>query len=54
MFIDGYRIGPVIWDGKNSYGNSLSPGIYIVKLNISSEDGMLSSESIPIAITPNY
>jgi hypothetical protein len=54
MFIDGYRIGPIIWDGKNSYGNSLSPGIYIVKLNISSEDGMLSSESIPIAITPNY
>ncbi len=35
----GYRLGPVIWDGTDSYGNQVGAGIYIYKVRVFSEAG---------------
>lgn len=52
FYDDGYRIGPVRWDGRNEYGRNVSAGIYIARLNIELEDGSYETKSIRIAITP--
>ena len=49
---DGYRIGPIIWDGRNHYGSRVSPGIYIANLGVNTEDGDFSSKSIRIILLP--
>ena len=51
FYNDGFRIGPINWDGKSESGESLSSGLYIANLNISSENGMFETKSIRIAIT---
>jgi hypothetical protein len=52
FYDDGYRIGPIRWDGRNEYGRNVSAGLYIAKLNIELEDGSYETKSIRIAITP--
>ena len=52
FYDDGYRIGPIRWNGKNEYGRNVSAGLYITKLNIQLEDGSYETKSIRIAITP--
>ena len=52
FYDDGYRIGPVRWDGRNEYGRNVSAGLYIARLNIELEDGSYETKSIRIAITP--
>ena len=52
VYNDGYRIGPINWDGKSKNGDNLSAGLYIAKLNIDLENGMFETKSIRIAITP--
>ena len=52
FYDDGYRIGPIKWDGRNEYGRNVSAGLYIAKLNIELEDGSYETKSIRIAITP--
>ena len=49
---DGYRVGPINWNGKDEYGGNLSAGIYIAKLNIYAEDGAFTSNSIRIILLP--
>jgi flagellar hook assembly protein FlgD len=49
---DGYRVGPINWDGRDEYGNNLSAGMYIAKLNIYSDDGAFTSKSIRIILLP--
>ena len=48
----GYRVGPITWDGKDNGGNKISPGMYIVNLRITDEDGDFSSKSIRIILLP--
>ena len=49
---NGYRIGPIKWDGEDEYGGKLSAGMYIAKLGVSSSDGDFTSKSIRIILLP--
>jgi flagellar hook assembly protein FlgD len=49
---NGYRIGPITWNGKDEYGGQLSAGMYIAKLGVSSSDGDFTSKSIRIILLP--
>jgi len=49
---NGYRIGPIAWNGKDEYGGKLSAGIYIAKLGVNSSDGDFTSKSIRIILLP--
>jgi len=49
---NGYRIGPIAWNGKDEYGGQLSAGMYIAKLGVSSSDGDFTSKSIRIILLP--
>ena len=49
---DGYRIGPITWDGDDEYGGKLNAGMYIAKLGVSSSDGDFISKSIRIILLP--
>jgi hypothetical protein len=48
----GYRIGPINWNGSNKYGQIVSSGLYLAKLNIELDNGFYETKSIRIAITP--
>lgn len=48
----GYRIGPINWNGSNKYGQIVSSGLYIAKLNIKLDNEFYETKSIRIAITP--
>jgi hypothetical protein len=48
----GYRIGPINWNGSNKYGQIVSAGLYIAKLNIKLDNEFYETKSIRIAITP--
>ena len=39
MFADGYRVGPIHWDGLDDFGNSLGRGVYIYKLRMRTAEG---------------
>ncbi len=49
---NGYRIGPITWNGDDEYGGKLSAGMYIAKLSVSSSDGDFTSKSIRIILLP--
>jgi len=49
---NGYRIGPIPWDGDDEYGGKLSAGMYIAKIGVSSSDGDFTSKSIRIILLP--
>jgi hypothetical protein len=49
---NGYRIGPITWNGDDEYGGKLSAGMYIAKLGVSSSDGDFTSKSIRIILLP--
>jgi len=49
---NGYRVGPIKWDGDDEYGGKLSAGMYIAKLGVSSSDGDFTSKSIRIILLP--
>jgi hypothetical protein len=49
---EGYRIGPISWDGKDNYGVKISAGMYIANLGVTSKDGDFSSKSIRIILLP--
>ena len=52
FYDDGYRIGPITWDGNNEYGKNVRAGLYVAKLNIQLENGLYETKSIRVAITP--
>jgi len=49
---EGYRIGPITWDGKDNYGRKMSPGMYIIRLGVTAEDNTFSSKTIRIILLP--
>ncbi|MEC9209320.1 MAG: type IX secretion system sortase PorU [Bacteroidota bacterium] len=49
---EGYRIGPINWDGKDNYGGKISAGMYIANLVVTTEDGDFLSKSIRIILLP--
>ena len=49
---EGYRIGPIKWDGEDNYGGKMNAGMYIANLGVTSEDGDFSSKSIRIILLP--
>ncbi|MEE2700110.1 MAG: type IX secretion system sortase PorU [Bacteroidota bacterium] len=49
-FDDGYRIGPINWDGTSNYGEKLGPGIYIYRLNVTSEEGTSQTKAEKLII----
>ncbi|MEC7646141.1 MAG: type IX secretion system sortase PorU [Bacteroidota bacterium] len=51
-YSQGYRIGPINWDAKDNGGNKISPGMYIINLRVTDEDGNFSSKSIRIILLP--
>jgi hypothetical protein len=52
FFNNGFRVGPINWNGNNKSGSSVSPGLYIANLSIEMENGLFETKSIRIAITP--
>jgi len=49
---EGYRIGPISWDGKDNYGSKIAPGMYIANLGVTDQNGNFSSKSIRIILLP--
>ncbi len=39
FFADGYRIGPIQWDGRDENGNKLGAGIYVYRVSVRSSMG---------------
>lgn len=52
FFNNGFRVGPINWNGKNKSGGNVSPGLYIANLSVEMENGLFETKSIRIAITP--
>ena len=52
FYSEGYRIGPIRWNGRDRYGTVVSAGIYLAKIAITSEDGDFASKSIRIILLP--
>lgn len=36
---DGFRGGPIIWDGKDDYGDKLAKGVYIYNIKVKAQTG---------------
>ncbi|UCG27044.1 MAG: type IX secretion system sortase PorU [Bacteroidales bacterium] len=39
FYTDGYRIGPIDWDGRDDGGNKLASGIYVYRVDVRSSNG---------------
>ncbi len=39
MFADGYRVGPIHWDGLDDFGNLIGRGVYIYKVKLRTAEG---------------
>ncbi len=48
----GYRIGPISWDGKDESGEIISAGIYVVNLVVKLENGDYSQATTSIILLP--
>ena len=51
FFDDGYRIGPIQWNGKDESANRLSAGMYIAQLKIQTENDF-TFKSIRLILSP--
>ena len=47
---NGYRIGPIHWDGTTDYGKKLGPGVYIYRLIVSTFDDKHQTKSEKLII----
>ncbi|MEI8203808.1 MAG: type IX secretion system sortase PorU [Bacteroidota bacterium] len=36
---DGYRNEPIVWDGKDDFGDNIGRGVYLYKLRVKKDDG---------------
>ncbi|RKX18523.1 MAG: hypothetical protein DRP35_09150, partial [Candidatus Zixiibacteriota bacterium] len=50
LYPDGYRSGPIVWDGKTVGGAILPPGIYPYKVIIKLTDGSMVQKSNKLVI----
>lgn len=39
IFSTGYRSDPIVWDGKDEYGDTLAKGVYVYKVKVKSPTG---------------
>lgn len=39
FFSDGYRVGPIAWNGKDEYGDQLAKGVYLYKVSVKTIQG---------------
>ena len=40
----GYRIGPIVWDGRDDYGDKLGRGVYFYRLKLNTSNGKSAEE----------
>lgn len=40
----GYRVGPIDWDGKDDFGDSIGRGVYFYKVKLRTEDGKTANK----------
>ncbi len=50
IYDDGYRIGPINWNGTTNSGEKLGAGIYVYRFHVKSEDGTLQSKAEKLII----
>lgn len=50
---EGYRVGPIIWDGTNSYGSKVNAGVYIANLTVSDKNNVkFTTKSTRVILLP--
>jgi len=50
IYDDGYRIGPINWNGTTNSGEKLGAGIYVYRFHVKSADGSLESKAEKLII----
>ncbi len=50
LYDDGYRVGPINWDGTTNFGEKLGAGIYIYRFNVIAQDGSLQTKAEKLII----
>ncbi len=50
IYDNGYRIGPINWNGTTNSGEKLGAGIYVYRFNVKAEDGTLESKAEKLII----
>jgi len=45
IYDNGYRIGPINWNGTTNSGEKLGAGVYVYRFNVKAEDGTLESKA---------
>jgi hypothetical protein len=43
-YSDGYRVGPIQWDGLDEYGDKIARGVYLYKLKVNTPQGQTAEE----------
>ncbi len=41
---DGYRIGPIVWNGRDEYGDPIGRGAYVYKLKVTAPSGEIAEK----------
>ena len=44
IYTDGFRVGPLPWNGLDDFGDKIGKGVYIYKLKVESENGETAEE----------
>jgi len=50
IYDNGYRVGPINWNGTTNSGEKLGAGIYVFRFNVKAEDGTLESKAEKLII----
>ena len=49
-FDNGYRVGPINWNGTTNSGAQLDAGIYLYRFNVTAEDGSTQTKAEKLII----
>lgn len=44
FYSDGFRVGPIQWDGLDEYGDKIARGVYLYKLKVNTPQGQTAEE----------
>jgi hypothetical protein len=44
IYSDGFRIGPIDWDGRDDYGDKIGRGVYIYRIKIKTDNGEIAEK----------
>lgn len=47
---NGYRFGPIFWDGKDDFGDKIGRGVYFYKLRVSASNGKSAEQQQKLVI----